>query len=64
MVTATLDWQGGSRKWAWQGDIDPDSCAKVGSIAIVLSVAGAATLSLNIEAEGLNESNRYAFSVA
>ena len=64
VVTATLDWQGGSRKWAWQGDIDPDSCAKVGSIAIVLSVAGAATLSLNIEAEGLNESNRYAFSVA
>ena len=64
VVTAALEWPGGTRTWAWQGDIEADTCAKVGSIALVLSAPGAARLTLKINATDLEETNQYDFVIA
>ncbi|MEX2292373.1 MAG: hypothetical protein WD691_01195 [Acidimicrobiales bacterium] len=46
-ITAKLRWSTGSRDWHWQGDIEADSCERVGSIsAVVPHDAGDLTLDL------------------
>lgn len=62
-VTATLTWSSGSRSWAWQGAIDADVCAKVGSIALVISAAGDARLDLHLTGAGVDVRNSYEFVV-
>jgi beta-mannosidase len=34
-LTATLSWPGGKHTWRWRGDIDPDTCVRVGTIQAV-----------------------------
>jgi beta-mannosidase len=59
-VTARLRWRGGSYGWRWRGDVDPDSCRRVGTIAFVVpDVPGPLSLDLAAEAAGLSTTNRY-----
>ena len=34
MCTAKLSWPGGSHAWRWGGDVPPDSCVRVGTVAV------------------------------
>jgi hypothetical protein len=62
-VTATLTWSSGTRSWAWVGPVEADVCAKVGSIALVISTAGDARLDLHLNGAGVDARNSYEFVV-
>jgi beta-mannosidase len=62
-VTATLTWSSGTRSWAWEGPVEADVCAKVGSIALVISTAGDARLDLHLNGAGVDARNSYEFVV-
>ena len=47
---ATLSWDGGTHEWAWQGDIGPDRCARIGTVQFVVPDApGDLTLDLVLD---------------
>jgi len=65
VCTATLRWPGGQHQWAWQGDIPPDSCVRVGTTQFVVpDVAGELWLDLVLEHGDLVATNRYTTHVA
>lgn len=60
VVRATLRWSGGSHEWAWQGDVDADSCVRVGTVqAVVPDAAGPLSLELVLEHDEAKAANRY-----
>jgi beta-mannosidase len=61
IVTATLSWPGGSHEWRWIGDINADSCARVGTIqAVVAEPDGPGDLVLTLDLDGpAQATNRY-----
>jgi beta-mannosidase len=51
-VTARLSWPGGGHSWRWTGDLDPDTCVRVGTIQALVPAPGAAgggVLALDLE---------------
>ncbi|HET6775391.1 MAG TPA: hypothetical protein VFH36_18905 [Acidimicrobiales bacterium] len=51
-VTARLSWPGGGHVWRWTGDVEPDSCARVGTIQVLVPDRGAVAtgvLALDLE---------------
>ena len=57
---ATLRWPGGSHRWAWTGDLPPDSCVRVGTIQFVVPDApGDLWLDLTVEHPTVVATNRY-----
>ncbi|MDQ3757092.1 MAG: hypothetical protein M3394_04515 [Actinomycetota bacterium] len=59
-ATATLRWSGGEASWAWAGDIEPDSCTRVGMVrAVVPHAPGPLVLELSVDGEDLKAANRY-----
>jgi hypothetical protein len=50
-VTARLSWPGGGHSWRWTGDLDPDTCVRVGTIQALVPALGAAggVLALDLE---------------
>ena len=58
-VTAELAWSGGRHTWVWEGDVDEDACALVGTVqAVVPDALGPLTLQLELSGEAL-ATNRY-----
>jgi len=63
-VTARLSWTGGEHAWRWQGDVDADACARVGTIqAVAPDAPGALTLDLELEGPGVKAANSYASAI-
>ncbi len=63
-VTARFRWGeesgGGQAEWSWQGDVEADGVARVGTIEhMVHAVAGPLILELELVADGERASNRY-----
>ncbi len=66
-VTARLHWAGGAHAWRWQGDIDADTCARVGTVSFVVPDAAGHDLVLDLELSGPDDvvaTNRYRAPVA
>jgi beta-mannosidase len=58
--TATLTWPGGSHTWQWEGDIEADSCGRVGTVRFVVADApGRLCLDLTLEHGEQVATNRY-----
>ena len=50
IVTARLEWDGGSRRWQFGGDVDADACVLAGHVRTeVPAAAGTLTLTLDLE---------------
>jgi beta-mannosidase len=59
-VSAVLRWPGGQRSWTFEGSVDADGCAWVGSISAVLpDVAGELLVELELVRPGAIAHNRY-----
>jgi beta-mannosidase len=59
-VSATLSWPGAQRQWHWEGDIDADSCVRVGSVEVEApSTPGALRLDLKLVAAGVTAASGY-----
>jgi beta-mannosidase len=59
-VEAQLSWDGGSHRWAWEGICPPDSCERIGSIALVIAEAyGPLRLDVSLVAAEAAATNRY-----
>jgi beta-mannosidase len=66
-LKATLRWPGGRRDWWFGGDIDADSCVRIGTLRTVLEVTtrdeigavGDVTLELDLDWPGGKAHNRY-----
>jgi beta-mannosidase len=59
VVTARLAWTGGQHEWRFAGDVDTDSCVRVGTLqAIVPDVPGPLTLELTLDGP-VRASNAY-----
>ncbi|MGH9184962.1 MAG: hypothetical protein ACRD0U_03950, partial [Acidimicrobiales bacterium] len=60
VCTARLSWPGGHHAWRWRGDIDPDSCVRVGTIQLVVPDVGPGELVLDLTLTGpATAANRY-----
>jgi beta-mannosidase len=60
VVTATMAWGGGSRAWAWEGEVPADECVRVGTIRWDMpSEAGPVHLDLALAGPGISASNHY-----
>ena len=60
VVRASLTWPGGSHEWRWQGDVDPDSCVRVGTVqAVAPDASGDLILDLALEHPDVKATNRY-----
>jgi len=58
--TATLRWPGGGHRWAWTGDVPPDSCVRVGTVQFVVpDVSGEIWLDLTLDHPDAAATNRY-----
>ena len=65
IVVARAMWEGGSREWRFQGDVDADSCAKVGTVRFAApDTVGVVVLDLTLEHNDMAASNRYGTRVA
>ncbi len=63
-LRADLSWPGGERTWWLGGDIEPDSCARIGTLRTCLGdESGPVTLELDLEWPGGKAHNRYLSSV-
>ena len=60
-VTAKLSWAGGDHAWRWTGDVAADSCARVGTLQVIVPFApGPLVLDLELELpDGERVANRY-----
>jgi beta-mannosidase len=59
-LSATLSWRGGQRAWSWTGDVDADSCTRIGAVELDTPDApGPVTLELVLEGDGVRAANRY-----
>ena len=59
-INATLTWEGGRRRWRWNGDVPADGCERVGTIQIVVPEApGPFVLSLTCAHGDEQADNRY-----
>lgn len=59
VVTATLNWPGGTQHWQWQGDIGADDCVRVGTVKhVVPDVEGPLVLDLTLVAGDVVATNR------
>lgn len=57
-------WEGGARDWEFAGDLEPDSCALVGSIAFAVpDGTDYVTVSLSVEGDGRGATNAYSSPV-
>jgi len=64
VVRAVLSWPGGEHSWAWEGDVGPDDCVRVGTVqAIVPDAEGACVLQLTMEHPAVTTTNRYESTV-
>jgi beta-mannosidase len=62
---AALRWPGGVHEWAWQGDVPPDDCVRIGTIQFVVpDVRGELWLDLTLEYGQQIVTNRYAAKVS
>ena len=64
-VRAVLSWPGGSEERAYEGSVEPDSVARVGTIQFVVPEVGTGELALDLELtadDGVKASNRYTTS--
>ncbi|HET7654247.1 MAG TPA: hypothetical protein VFK42_14510 [Acidimicrobiales bacterium] len=60
VVTARLSWSGGSHEWRWTGDVDADTCVRVGTIqAVAPDAPGDLVLDLSFEHDEVKVTNRY-----
>jgi beta-mannosidase len=60
VCTARLEWSGGDHEWRWVGDVDADSCARVGTMQFVVADApGRLQLDLTLEHGNDVATNRY-----
>ncbi len=58
--SATLRWPGGNHRWAWSGDVPPDSCVRVGTVQFVVpDVEGELWFDLTLEHAAVAVTNRY-----
>ena len=65
LVTATLTWPGGEATWRWEGDLEPDCCARVGRVDLVApDTTGRLELHLGLEHAQVKATNRYVSSLA
>jgi beta-mannosidase len=63
-VVARLSWSGGERSWRFQGNVDADGCALVGSLRFeVPDAVGTMTVDLTLVHAAAAASNRYAATV-
>jgi beta-mannosidase len=61
-VDADLTWPGGGQRWSFEGDVEPDSCARVGTVRVALppdSADGPVILELDLQWGGDKAHNRY-----
>ena len=59
-VSARLSWTGGEHRWAWAGEVEADTCARISTIqAVVPAAPGPLTLELDLESAAAKASNRY-----
>ena len=64
-VTARLSWKDGEHAWRWGGDVDADSCTRVGMARFVVPDApGALELDLDFDYPDGAASNRYTTTIA
>jgi hypothetical protein len=64
-VVARLSWPGGGHEWRWQGDVDADSCALVGTVqALAPSAPGPLALELHLAGVGVDAANAYHSTVS
>ncbi len=60
VATARLHWPGGERSWRWQGDVEADAVAKVGTIDLeVPNAPGPLVIDLDLIADDTTATNRY-----
>jgi beta-mannosidase len=54
VVTATVAWDGGSHEWRWGGSLPADSCARVGTLSVVVpdTSDGELTFVVGLSADG------------
>jgi beta-mannosidase len=63
VVTARLAWTGGQHEWRFAGDVDTDSCVRVGTLqAIVPDAPGPLSLELTLDGP-IGASNAYATEI-
>jgi beta-mannosidase len=59
-VAAVLSWMGGEHRWWFAGDVPADSCARVGTLQVVVPEApGPLCLTLDLESPVGKAANRY-----
>ena len=61
-IQARLTWPGGTRVWSFEGDVEADSCTRIGALRHVLpalSDGGPVTLDLDLEWSGGNAHSSY-----
>jgi beta-mannosidase len=66
-VRARLAWAGGARTWRFEGRVEADSCARVGTLRHTIpaeAVGGPVTLELDLEWPGGKACNRYESEVS
>jgi beta-mannosidase len=65
-ISARLAWEGGDHSWSWTGDVAPDSCARVGTLQVVVpDTPGPLTLGLELRLPGGERvTNRYDSTIA
>ncbi|MEJ7801563.1 MAG: hypothetical protein WKF60_13650, partial [Ilumatobacter sp.] len=64
VVDITASWPGGNRRWRFGGEVESDSVARVGSVAMdVPDTLGALSFDLVLTADGLIQTNHYSTAV-
>lgn len=65
VVTASLEWAGGSHSWSWRGSMPLDSVVRVGTIAAVVEAdSGSLDLKLTLEHNSQRVENQYQAAIS
>lgn len=64
VVDVTASWSGGSRRWRFGGDVDPDECVRVGTITMdVPDALGALNIDVILTAGDMILTNHYSTAI-